>query len=758
MPGSVLLLLVLVVGLASQWVAWRFRLPAIIVLIAAGILLGPVSGVITIDLPRRQLADLIGLGVAIILFEGGMALKLGEWRRVGHGIGRLTVPAPLLAWLLGSLAAHYVGGLSWAVSWTIGAILIVTGPTVILPLVRQARLNKDSSSLLKWEGIVNDPIGVLIAVLTFQYFTAPGGLAASLVSLVSAVLAAAVLGGLGGYATTFAFRRGWVPEHLKPPILMVLVLVVYWASNLVQHEAGLLSVTLMGLVLGNLRLMERESLRHFKESLTVVLLSVLFIVIPASLGPEQLRLLDARSIAFAAAILLVVRPLAIALATIGAPMRGGDRVLLAWIAPRGIVAAATAGIFGPALVDSGYADAERLLPTVFLIILATVVAHGLTIGPLTRHLELASKPPNGLLIVGANPWTYDLARTLQRLDVEVLVADGALEHLRPFREAGIATYYGEVMSEEAEHELETLHLSHILCATDNDFYNALVCKAWAPSFGHHRTFQLALHEDPNEDSRRLTAQQRGHVAFDAAATLESLLTRRNDGWRIEAAPLGDGKDVQDLATRWGAKGGGWLLLGGRSPAGEFRLDEANRQLALGSGWTALVFAPDGAAGDHEGRGAAEGPPTFLHAHRSRPAPAPCPPSGPAAGTGPDDERPDQPCDDQDRDQTHQDPDEHRAHDEGDVQHGDDHHDAEHGLPRLHVHSLGAVRLDPPYAAWGSGHRAAATLRPPSRAARPGSRPPGPHDAVEVCHGWSRPTSPGTRIARPARQSTSISSS
>jgi NhaP-type Na+/H+ or K+/H+ antiporter len=600
MSGAALLLLVLVVGLVSQWTAWRLRLPAIVVLIGAGIVLGPVTGAIVIDLPRAQLADLIGLGVAIILFDGGMALKLGEWRRVGRGIGRLTVPAPLLAWLFGGLAAHYVGGLSWAVAWTLGAILVVTGPTVILPLVRQARLNKDSSSLLKWEGIVNDPVGVLIAVLTFQFFTTPGGLTATLLGLALALLAAAVLGGLGAFAIGFAFRRGWVPEHLKPPILMVLVLAVYWASNLVQHEAGLLSVTLMGLVLGNMRLAERESLRHFKENLTVVLLSVLFIVIPATLGPEHLQLLDVRAVAFVAAVMLVVRPLAIGLATIRAPMRRGDRVLLGWIAPRGIVAAATAGIFGPALADAGFTDAERLLPIVFLIILATVVAHGLTIGPLTRRLGLASRPPNGLLIVGANAWTLDLARTLRELDIEVLVADGAYEHLRPFRDADIATYYGEVLSEDAEHELETLHLSHLLCATDNDFYNALVARAWGAAFGHHRTFQLALHQEPSEPSRRLTPQQRGQVAFDASATLESLLARLDEGWRIETARIGGGDDLQALTARWGEPDRGWQLIGGRSPGGEFRLDEADRPLAIGTGWTVLVFAPSAVAGDPVG--------------------------------------------------------------------------------------------------------------------------------------------------------------
>ncbi|CAN5843568.1 sodium:proton antiporter [soil metagenome] len=593
MEGATLVLVILSAGLASQWVAWRLKLPAIVVLIGSGLLLGPVTGVIDLGVPQAELADLIGLGVAIILFEGGMALRLGEFRRVGHGIGRLTVLAPGLSWLFGSLAAHYVAGLSWPVSLVLGAVLVVTGPTVILPLIRQARMNKDSASLLKWEGIVNDPIGVLMAVLTFQYFTVTGGGAmATMVSLASALAAGAVFGGAGGWLTGRLFGRGSVPEHLKPPILMVLVLVVYWASNLVQHEAGLLSVTVMGLVIGNMKLVERESLRHFKENLTVVLLSVLFIVIPSQITMDQIALLDWRAALFVLVTLVVVRPLAIAFATIGAPMRKEDRLLLAWIAPRGIVAAATAGIFGPALVTAGYADADRLLPIVFLIIIVTVVAHGLTIGSFTRRLDLAARNAHGVLVVGASRWTSAFAQVLTRLEVGVLVADGAYGRLRPLRMAGIAVYYGEILSEHAEHELETQHLGQLLCATDNDFYNALVCKSWGHEFGYHRAFQLATHQERDPEARRMTVQQRGRIAFDPSADYETLDARLRDGWTIRTTKLREGNDLGEVERRLGTRGSDWFLLGGTMPSGEFRLHSIERPIKPVAGWTLLYFAPE----------------------------------------------------------------------------------------------------------------------------------------------------------------------
>ncbi len=591
MHAANLLLIVLATGLASQWLAWRIGLPAIVVLIAAGLVLGPGTGLVTLSLPQEELGELIGLGVAIILFEGGMDLKLAEFRRVGHGIGRLTIVGPPLAWLFGSLAAHYIGGLSWAVASVLGAILVVTGPTVILPLLRQARLNKESASLLKWEGIVNDPVGVLLAVLTFQYLTTSGGWESTLKGVGLAMAAAAFFGGLGGWCVGWLYRRGGVPEHLKAPILMVLVLVAYWASNLVQHEAGLLTVTLMGLVIGNMKLIELEALQRFKSHLTVVLLSVLFIVIPSQLQANQLSLLDGRIALFVLVVMLVVRPLTIALATIGAPMKHADKLLLGWIAPRGIVAAATAGIFGPALVASGYPDAALLLPVTFAVIIATVLAHGLTIGRVARRLGLAAASDNGLLIVGATPWSCALGAALKKQGVDVLIVDGAYHRLRQARMNGTPVYYGEILSDHAEHTLEAQHLSHLLCATENEFYNALVCKAQGRRFGHHRTFQLATDQTSGVELKRLTMQQRGHFAFDAAATFGMLRDRMEAGWTAQSTKLTKNHGWSELAARLGEQGKDWLLLGGVAPSGAFRLYSKEQHFKLDAGWTVLFFAP-----------------------------------------------------------------------------------------------------------------------------------------------------------------------
>lgn len=592
MHSSTLILTILVAGLASQWVAWRTGLPAIIILIVSGLVLGPITGWIELGLEPEQLTELIGLGVAIILFEGGMDLKLGELKKTGHGIGRLTVLAAPMIWVFGSVAAHYLAGLSWPVAWVLGAILVVTGPTVVLPLLRQARLNKQSASLLKWEGIVNDPVGVLLAVLTFQYFTLPGeGIADTLTGLGKAIGAAAVLGGLGGLLIGWLYRRGHVPEHLKPPLLMVLVLLVFWLSNLVQHEAGLLSVTVMGLVIGNLPLGGREDLMRFKQHLTVVLLSVLFIVIPTQLEVEQLDLLDWRIGLFVLCVLLVVRPLAVGLATIGASMRGSDRVLLAWIAPRGIVAAVTAGLFGPAMIAAGYPDADKLLPIVFLIILVTVLAHGLTIGAMARWLDLAAEDEHGLLIVGASPWTRALAQVLGDRGLDVLIVDNDYDRLKSARMDGIEVYHGEILSDRAEEEMETQHLDNLLCATENDFYNALVCRALGHRVGRHRSFQTATHMQSDREENQIALQQRGHIAFDKHADIASLNGHMEAGWSIHSTSLSDRHDFDALKDRLGAPGEDWLLLGAVKPDGQLRLYSDEQSFEPDSDWVVLFFAP-----------------------------------------------------------------------------------------------------------------------------------------------------------------------
>ena len=545
--------LVAVLGLGAQWVAWRLRMPAIVLLAASGLVAGPLSGwLVPSQAFGPLLQPLVGLAVAVILFEGGLNLPLHELRHAASGVKRLASVGVLLAWLLTAMAARYVGGLTWPVSLVLGAILVVTGPTVIIPLLRHARLPRRPASFLKWEGIVNDPIGALLAVLVFEFFVYPGPASATsqvVTGVVLAIVAAAILGLGAGFLLGQAFVRGYVPEFLKAPSILGVVIAVYTAANFFQEEAGLLATTALGVVLGNMRLASIAEVRRFKESMAVLLVSGVFIVLTADLDPAIFARMDWRSAAFVASVLLVVRPTAVLLSTAGAKMSWRERLLVAWIAPRGIVAAAVAGVFGPELVRQGYRDAELLVPLVFAVILTTVVAHGFTIRWVARRLGLAAASEEGVLIVGASAWAMELARILTALKVSVMLADSSWHRLREARLSGISTHYGELLSDLSEQSLDLSGVGYVLAATDNDAYNALVCTRFAPELGRDRVLQLAAADTGKSEARALSRTLRGRVAFSERATYDAMVGHYYQGWVMQRTRLTESFDYPTYLSR-----------------------------------------------------------------------------------------------------------------------------------------------------------------------------------------------------------------
>ncbi len=536
-------------GVAAQWLAWRFRIPAIVILTAFGVLLGPVSGVLQ---PSENFGSLltpfVQLAVAVILFEGGLNLHLHELKDAGVGVRRLITAGPVLAFALGSGAAHFIGGLSWPVALVFGAITIVTGPTVIMPLLRHARLRPRTASILKWEGIVNDPVGALLAVVLFEYFALAdsGATGISLVAeMIETIVAAGMFGGLVGYLLGKAYPLGYFPEYLKGPTMLAAVLLVYAGANILHEEAGLVSATTLGLVMGNMNLPSIDELRRFKEYITVILVSGLFIVLTADLDPGLLIEMDWRSWALLATLIFIVRPLTVFAATAGAGLAHEDRILIGWIAPRGIVAAAVAGAFSVRMVEAGYEDAVTLLPLVFALIILTVTLHGFSIARLAKHLGIASQKQNGLIIVGASPWTIDLASHLHELDVPVILVDGSWHRLRPARLAGLPIYFGQVVSASADETLDLSSMGYLLAASDNDAYNALVCTRFGNEFGRSRVFQIPMPAADQHETKGLISGLRGQSAFAAAALYEEILRRYFQGWRFQKTRFTDSYTYED---------------------------------------------------------------------------------------------------------------------------------------------------------------------------------------------------------------------
>lgn len=540
-------------GMASQWVAWRFRLPAIVLLLAAGFLAGPATGYID---PVADFGDiyrpLVSLAVAVILFEGGLTLNVKEIRETSTAVRRIILIGGPLVWLLSALSAHFVGGLSWPTAIVLGAILVVTGPTVITPLLRHARLDARPASILKWEAIVNDPIGALFAVVSFEAILVMMGAhpAGGLAYVVAAAFIVAVLGGFAAARLVhWAFVRGYVPEFLKAPVLLASVLLAYALTNLVLEEAGLLTVTVMGIVLANTRIASLAEMRRFKETITVFLVSGIFILLTASLTVNDMASLDWRAVLFVATLLFVIRPLAILLATIGSGATRAERILAGWIAPRGIVAVAVSGLFGAALADAGIADAQRMVAFTFAVVLTTIVLHGFTLGPLAKLLDLKSHDKPGLIVVGGSRWALDLSAKLRELEVPVTIADPNWNHVAEARLAEIPVFYGDILSEAAHHTVDPSRFSTLIAVTDNDAYNALVCTDFGPELGRSNVFQLGRGE---EESRRrsLNFTLGGRPLTEEGLTFQDLREKYWRGWRFQATRLTEAYDFETyLANR-----------------------------------------------------------------------------------------------------------------------------------------------------------------------------------------------------------------
>jgi NhaP-type Na+/H+ or K+/H+ antiporter len=557
MEDTILLLIVgvAVAGVFGQWLGWRLKLPAIIPLLAIGAVAGPVAGVIKPSVALGEvMRPAIGMAVAIIVFEGGLNLNLRELRSAGSGVLRLVAVALPLNWLFGTLAAHYVAGISWPVAVLVGAILVVTGPTVIMPLLRQAKLEPRSAAFLKWEAIVNDPIGATITLLVLTFLTLSTTMSTgdALLQLAWRTLVgggiAAALGLIVPFGIRTLFRRDLAPEYLKTPILLAGALGVYAAGEAIQPETGLVGATLFGVVLANIDVTGLQELRRFKESLTVFLVSGLFILLTANIDRQTVLMLSWPIALTTLAILFVARPLAIGLATIGARVSWSERLLVGWIGPRGVVAAAIAGVAGEQLAKAGYPDARLVLPLVFAVIASTVVLHGLSLAPLARRLKLASGGRSGLLIVGASSWTVALGEALRGAGVPVLVVDRSANALKAARLAGLQTMRVEVLSVIGEEVIDLRDYEHLLAATPDDAYNALVCTRFATELGRERVYQIA----PDESTGRHAASRewRGKIAANVELGFQRLSDLMQGGAAFVVEPVGEDTTAWQAADGW----------------------------------------------------------------------------------------------------------------------------------------------------------------------------------------------------------------
>lgn len=509
LPPLLLFGLIGLLGFLCQWLAERVKIPAILFLLTVGIALGPLLGVLSPDaLFGDLLLPYISLSVAVILFEGALTLSSHELRDVGRPVLRLISVGMLINAIITTLATHYIVGLGWELSALFGAIMVVTGPTVIMPMLKSVRPQPKIGHVLRWEGIVIDPIGALFAVLVYEFVVAyqmHSGFADIAWIFFSTVGVGAAIGMIAGFGFGLLIRNHLIPESIRNYSALAIACFAFALSDTIIHESGLLAVTLAGIILANMRDVNTRSILGFKEDLTVVLVSALFIVLAARIEFSGLISLGWGAVILLLIMQLVARPLNIMVSFFGTDFKWQEKALVAWIGPRGIVAAAVVAVFAIRMESLGYSEASLLVPLAFTIIIGTVFISGLSSRALALKLNVAQPPTQGVIIYGANKFSIEFASALDTLGSVVLLCDTNWDKLRPARLQGINTYHGNPSSKHALQKLQLDHYGIFLGLADHYEANLAQANRFKHEFGERNVFILSAHRGASNPEKNLSS-------------------------------------------------------------------------------------------------------------------------------------------------------------------------------------------------------------------------------------------------------------
>ena len=589
-PVVMSLALVVVLGIAAQWLAWKTKLPSILLLLLFGFLAGPVMKVIPTDdlLRAEQMFSFVTLAVGLVLFEGALQLRFREIEAVGRTLVSLLTVSVVVTWALGTLLAWLVLGFDPVFSLLLGALLTVTGPTVIGPILRQVRPTGRIAALVRWEGIVIDPIGAVLAVLVFDVVnTLQGGeLRQAGADVFAGSLRVVIVGGAVGAALAFlllwALRRHQVPDHLQSPVTLAFVMLACVVSNTFAHESALVAVTVMGIVLANQRRVDIRHIFEFKENLSVLLISSLFIILTSRLKLESFAALSWRGPVFVLLLIVLVRPAAIWLATLRSQLSWREKLFLTAMAPRGIVAAAVASVF--ALETK--ADGSLLIPAdqpfaaaTFLVIVGTVTVYGLAARPLAKWLGIAFDNPQGALIASAHPAARAIGHSLREAGYPVLLVDVNYENVQTARLEGLPVHHGNILSEHTQEEMRLDGIGRLLALTRNDEVNALATLQYAELFGRKECYQL-IPQRAAETGEQQVAHLQGRYLFGCDVSFQELDRRFAKGYRPKATKLSEEFTFQRFVDRYA---GDYLLLFIVSPAGDIDVVTTDEEPSPGAG-------------------------------------------------------------------------------------------------------------------------------------------------------------------------------
>ncbi|MCG8393805.1 MAG: cation:proton antiporter [Pseudomonadales bacterium] len=542
------LAIIAVVAFACQWLAWRIKLPAILPLLLTGLALGPLTGVLE---PRDVFGDLllpgVSLAVSIILFEGAMTLHFDEIRGLEKTVRRLVTWGALVTWAVVTASTWWLLELPFGMSLLFGALVVVTGPTVIVPLLRSVRPVSSVARLLRWEGIVIDPLGAILAVLAYELVVASGQEGALLHTawlFFQTIGIGAIIGCAVAFALAELLRRHLVPEYLRSFLVLSSVIGEFVLANGLSEESGLVAVTATGIVLANRKGVRTDDILHFKENLSVMLISGLFIVLAARLEMAELTRLGVTALAILVIIQLVARPLSVLVSTAGSSLNWREKSLLAWIAPRGIVAAAISALFAERLQQNGVAGAEMLVPLTFMVIIGTVALQSLTARPMARLLKVAEPAPRGFLIIGANPVARAIGRALQKNQYPVMVTDSSWESIRAARMEGLGTFYGNPVSQHADQYLDLVGYGKLLGLSPRRELNTMATMRYRLEFGEPNIFSLPTQKSEKEVKHEVAPEHRGATLFGTDMTYARLASLMSKGAEIRKTRITEEFDFQ----------------------------------------------------------------------------------------------------------------------------------------------------------------------------------------------------------------------
>ena len=513
---------IIVLGIIAQWMAWRLKLPAILPLIIIGLLVGPFSTLYTVDgskliepvwngssglFPGEMIYYIVSLSISIILFEGGLTLKRSELSNVGPVISKLITLGSVVTFFGAGIASHYIFGLSWPISFLFSSLIIVTGPTVITPILRNIPLRKEVSAVLKWEGILIDPIGALVAVLVYEFISIEAGAGFTKTALIAfgeILLFGISFGFTFAHALGFAIKKKWIPHYLLNVVTLSMVLLVFVGSDIFAYESGLLAVVVMGMVLGNIDLPNIKELLYFKESLSVLLISFLFILLAANINLDDLLLVyNEKTAMLFGAVVILIRPLGVFLSSRGSSLKFNERFFISWVGPRGIVAAGIASLFGSKLVAAGEPGAEYITPLVFVVVLGTVLLNATTARIVAKWSKVYLDRSDGILIVGASKTSQLIAQYLQENERHVVIMDNNEINIRKAADKGLDAFKGNIFSDTITDNIELNDVGYLLAFTGNEEINDFALAKFKNNFGENGTFRL-MHAD--EKSNDLTGK------------------------------------------------------------------------------------------------------------------------------------------------------------------------------------------------------------------------------------------------------------